>query len=156
MENARLYSAMQSGEPLKRYVKTILGQVHLLVLDPFNTNNRPQELILSGSPGEESSYVEVWSEVEDRFIQKANRSHIKAGRLKAMETPIIETPSPNEITDTEIEELLNSPFMSLKNKLDKFTSSAPVYRILEKAKELEKSNKIIENLEKKLAELSLE
>jgi len=155
MEDARIFSAMQTGEPLKRYEKTILAKVHLLILDPFS--GKLQELILEGAPGSDTSYVEIWSAQEDMFIQKMNKHHFKEGRMKVMESFKAEVPSPNQITDTEIEELLDAKFMTLKNRLDKFTSSAPVYRLLEMAEAKPNvSAKIVSHIQNKLAEFDLD
>lgn len=152
--NANIYSAMQTGEPLKRYQKTILAKVHLLILDPFS--DKPAEIILEGSPGSENSYVEVWSEKADLFLNRMNRKHFQDGRLAVMEKPVQDTVSINQLTDDEVEEILSSRFMVLKNRLDKFTSTAPVYRLLNRARERDMSEKIIRHIEEKLAEFDLE
>jgi len=64
-------------------------------------------------------------------------------------------PSPNKITDEEIDIVLNKKFLALKNRLVKFTEEAPIFRILNRARELDKSEKIIKRIEERLSELQL-
>lgn len=152
--NLSIYSAMQDGEPVARFTKAILAKVRVLVLDPFS--GKPEEVILKGNPESTEATVELWSTKELQFFKRANSSHFKQGRLKEMEKAVDDLASPNEITDDEIEQILSSKFMTLKNKLETFTSSAPVYRILEAAKKRDASAKLISHIEGKLAEFGLE
>lgn len=156
-----LYAAMSEGKPLKRYMKTILGKVYVTTLNPFD-NGKPQPIELYGQPrpGNSRAVVEIWSTKEDTFFRKVNAAHFKAGNIRLLEekdiAKVIEEPaSPNEISDEEIIEVLNKPFMALKNKLNEFTSSAPVYRFLLAAEELEKSEKIASVIKARLSELEL-
>ena len=154
-----LYSAMSEGKPIKRYMKTILGKVYVTTLNPFD-NGKPQPIELYGEPrpGNSRAVVEIWSSKEDRFFLKVNEAHFKAGNLRLLEEQDIEKvvkepKSPNEISDEEITEILNKPFLALKNKLNQFTSPAPVYRFLLRAEELEKSKKITDAIKARHAEL---
>lgn len=153
------FAAMSEGKPIKRYMKTILGKVYVTTLNPFDSG-KPQPIELYGQPrpGNSRAVVEIWTTKEDRFFRKVNEAHFKAGNLRLLEEKDIEKvatepKSPNEISDAEIEEILNKPFMALKNKLNKFTSPAPVYRFLMKAEELEKSVKITDVIKARLSEL---
>ena len=153
-----VFSAMQEGEPLARYKKTILGQVHVVVLNPFS--EEPEGLILKGDPNKaselDSQIVEVWSDKADAFFKRMNRAHFEAGRLAVLESKPEEPKSPNELTDEEVDKILNSKFLTLKSKLNSFTSEAPVFRLLNRARELEKSEKLIKHIEKRLQDLQLE
>lgn len=146
LTNVDTFSAMQEGEPLARFRKTILGKVHVLALDPFL--GEPTELLLEGDPnkGQPESFIELWSQKELSFFQRVNRKHFEAGRLvemgKVPEAPV----SPNQITDEEIDEILGKPFLALDKKLEKFTSTAPISRFLDRARELEKSEKVIKRI----------
>lgn len=159
MSEVNIYSAMQTGNPLKVYRKTIVGKVHIHNLNPFN--DKPEYTILEGSPGTETAQIKIWDEKQDAFLRAMNKTHFREGRLIEVESHVLnqeqeeDTPSPNQITDDEIVEVLSSPFLSLKAKLDSFTSVAPVYRMLTKAEELEKSEKIIKRIKEKLSELDL-
>ena len=153
-----LFAAMSEGVPLKRYIKTILGKVYVTTLNPFD--GRPQAIELYGNPRPKNprAIVEIWTSKEDVFFQKMNAAHFKAGNLRPLEKKEVtkdEGKSPNEISDAEIEEILNKPFLALKNKLNKFTTSAPVYRFLLKAEDMEKSEKIANAIKARLAELEM-
>lgn len=153
-----VYTAMQDGEPLSRYKKAILGRVHIVVLDPFT--KEPDGLILEGNPSKEdeleTQIVELWTPKEERFFERMNKKHIDAGRLvKVVGKLPTPPPSPNLITDKEIDVLLGKKFLALKNRLNTFTDEAPVFRLLNRARELDKSEKIIKHIEEKISELQL-
>lgn len=153
-----LYSAMSEGKPLKRYIKTILGKVYVTTLNPFDGKPQPIELYGEPRPGNGRALIAIWSTKEDMFFKEMNRAHFQAGNLRELEEKDTkdETPkSVNEISDSEIEDILNKPFLALKNKLNQFTSSAPVYRFLMKAEEMEKSEKIASAIKARLSELEV-
>lgn len=159
-ESRDTYAAMQDGEPLARYKKAIVGKVHVTVLDPFT--GEPDGVILSGMPGDmntiDEQMVELWSAKEERFFERTNKKHINAGRLIKVESVQKPPPSPNVVTDEEIDVLLDgrkTKYLAFKNRLDKFTDTAPVFRILNKARELEKSEKMINSIEKKVSDLQM-
>jgi hypothetical protein len=154
MSDYDIFSAMQEGqEPLARYTKTIVGKVHVLALNPFS--DAPEGVILEGNA--KDSYIELWDNKQLVFFEKMNRPHIAAGRIVKMEKPPVPPPpSPNQLSDKEVDELLKGPYMTLKHKLEKFTEVAPVLRILNRARELEKSEKIIKHLEERISQIELE
>lgn len=155
-----VYSAMAEDKPLVTYVKTIVGKVHLTVLDPFS--GKPKPVTLAGSPAANNpkAIVQIWSTKDDLFFRQMNREHLDAGNLKSLSAKEEvarkeEVPSPNTISDDEITDILNKPFLALKNKLNSFTSPAPVYRFERLAEELEKSEKILEAIRARASELEL-
>lgn len=153
-----IYSAMQEGEPLARYKKTILGKVHIVALNPFT--EEPEGVILEGVPNDPAygvtAVMELWSPKQLVFFERMNDKHIQAGRLVKMDKPLPKVaPSPNIISDEEIDTLLNSKFLVLKNRLVKFTGVAPIFRVLNRARELNKSEKIIKHIEERLSQLQL-
>lgn len=152
------YSAMQEGEPIKRYKKTILGKVHVVVLNPFS--EEPEGVILEGNPGKiddlPNMIVELWTPKQALFFEKMNKKHLDAGRLVITEKPIVLPDSPNILSEDEIDQILGSKFMVLKNRLVKFTDSAPVFRLLNRARELDVSEKYIKHIEERLTELQME
>jgi hypothetical protein len=154
MSDYDVFSAMQEGqEPLARYTKTIVGKVHVLALNPFS--EQPEGVILEGT--DKDSYIELWDNKALVFFEKMNRPHIAAGRIIKMEkAPVPPPPSPNQLTDEEVDGLLNGKYMTLKYKLEKFTEIAPVLRLLNRARELEKSEKLIKHLEERMSQIELE
>ncbi len=155
-----VFSAMAEDKPLVTYVKTIVGKVHLTVLDPYS--GKPVPVTLQGAPDANNpkSVVQVWSTKDNSFFKQMNREHLAAGILKPLSqveevSRKEEVTSPNTISDDEIREILNKPFLALKNKLNKFTASAPVYRFERMAEEMEKSEKILEAIRARASELEL-
>jgi DNA-directed RNA polymerase subunit H (RpoH/RPB5) len=152
------YSAMQTGEPLKRYVKTIVGKVHVVVLNPFSED--PEGVILEGEPSNMADLpdmtIELWTSKQVVFFEKMNRKHLEAGRLAIREAAVVLPPSPNVLTEEEVDKILGSKFLVLKNRLPKFTDTAPVFRLLNRARELDASEKYIKHIEERLTELQME
>jgi len=151
-----VYSLMQTGKPYKSYIKTVLGKVYVNVWDSFE--NKKVGLIIEGNPNSqpEECIIDVWNEQEDVYFKRANKRHFETGFIIAhnrTDAPVER--SPNDLTDDELNNLLNSKFLSLQSGVNKMTSVAPVFRMIEMAKKQEKSEKIIKFLEGKLSELQL-
>jgi hypothetical protein len=150
------FSLMQAGKPYKSYIKTILGQVYLKVLNPFS--EQPEGRIVQGNPStsdKEDCIVDVWSEKEDMYFKRANKRHFETGTIIQYERKPQE-PKPKEVkeySDEELKVLLNSKFIALQSAVNKLDTIPPVYRLLTLAKEEEKSEKYIKFLEGKLSEL---
>jgi hypothetical protein len=158
VKDSGVFSAMQEQKPLKRYIKTVLGKVYVTVLNPFS--GEPEGVILEGDPRKqgdlEKIVVNVWDTKQDVFFRRMNRNHFDSGNIREYSLEEVEPPvSANEITDEEILDVLNKPFLALKNKLVKFTAVAPVFRLLSKAEELEKSEKILGAIRERMSELEL-
>lgn len=157
MIDSSVFSAMQTGKPLKSYRKTILAKVLVKILNPFS--GEPEERILSGSGITDETVVDVWSEQEDVFFKRANRNHFAKGLIVEYVRPetveVSEEEKLNTLSDEELSNLLNSKWMTFKNSLNKMTAVAPVYRLLEMANEQEKSEKTILAIKARLAELEL-
>lgn len=158
MEQGSIYSLMQTGKPYKSYIKTILGKLYVNIWDSFT--NKPIGVIIQGdpkNPDNESCIIDVWNEQEDVYLKRANKRHFETGYLVEYKRKEVEKEkSPNELTDEELDTLLNSKFLSLQNAVNKMTSVSPVFRLLQMAREQEKSEKIIKFLEGKLSSLQLE
>jgi len=156
------YSAMQEGKPYKRYIKKILGKVYVTALNPFN--GEPEGIILVGDPRDKNNFynvtVDVWDVKQDQFFKRMNANHFKSGNIEEFipkeDEDVTQQISPNVISDDEIHEILDKPFLALKNKLNSFTETAPVYRVLAIAEEKEKSEKILAAIRARAAELELE
>lgn len=154
--SSQQFAAMQEGTPLKRYRKTILGKVCVAVLNPFS--GEPEEIILEGNPSNpkdlDNLVIDIWDVQQDQFFIRFNKNHFRSGTIEEFDVKVVlEEPSPNVISDGEIREALNKPFLALKALLNKFTEVAPVYRTLVIAEELEKSEKILNFIRGRSAEL---
>jgi hypothetical protein len=157
-KDRRVVDAMVEGKPLKRYKKTILGKVYVTALDPFS--DEPEGVILQGNPNNpdelDTQVIEIWDERQDLFFRRINKRHFEAGRLMMITELPKAQPSVNDVSEDELDEILKLRFMAFKAKLNAFTEEAPVYRLLNRARELEKSDKIVKHIETRLLELQNE
>lgn len=153
-DNLSIYSAMQEDKPIKSYIKTILGKVYVMVLDPFN--DQPMGLLLEGDPKkpDEGAILDVWTTKQDVFIRNMNRNHFTNGLIKeyTRSTEPRER-TIEEATDPELTEIVNLKFLSLQSKLNKITSIPVLFRLANLARENEKSDKIIRAIEARLSEV---
>jgi hypothetical protein len=152
-----VFSAMQTEKPYKSYRKTILGQVYVKILNPFNDKD-PIGVILSGENNTgDDAIVQVWSQKEDQFLRTMNKKHFERGYLVEYDLPEVRTVSEDEkyntLSDDELKKLLSSKYFKLQAEINKMTSEAPLYRLLEFADEAEKSEKIVNVIKGRLSEI---
>lgn len=154
-ERTRLFSAMNTGTPYKSYIKTILGKAFVHGWDVFT--NTPTGFILEGDPRkhDEGSIYHVYSEMEDVFFRKMNKKHFSNGVLIEYVAPQDEKRERTieEFTDEELKNLINQPFFTLRSALNKTQSEAVLFRFLSLAQELEKSTKVIGEIESRISEV---
>jgi hypothetical protein len=154
INNTELYSAMQEGKPIKSYIKTILGKVHLTVLDPFT--DQPMGVLLEGDPRkyERKTILDIWSTKQDVFVHNMNASLFDNGVLIEYKKP---TAAPertiDDYNDTELLEVLGQRFLGLQAKLNKVTNIQTLYKMLSIAEANEKSEKILAAIEARISEL---
>ncbi len=150
-----VYSLMQKGTPYKTYKKTIPAWVSVTVLNVFS--DRPEKLTLKGDPkiNNIDSYVPLWSEKEFLFFKRTNRNHIDNGRLVESTYPKEESilKSVNNLSEEKIIELVNGPWMTLKNQVKKMDSEAAVYRIVTIAEQQERPEKTMKFLREALSRI---
>ncbi len=153
-----VFEAMQEDKPpFASYVKTIVGGVVVRYLDPIRM--RPEERILVGIPGEadeDDIVIKVWSKAEDVYLKKNNKPHFEAGRLIPYTEEQKEINTVNQISDEQIERILEQPFFALKNKLEEFTSPVPVRRFLSAAERMNRPVGTINHIKEKLSEMEQE
>jgi hypothetical protein len=150
------YANMQTGKPYASYRKTILGKVYVNVLDPFN--NQPTGFIIAGRPDSEEAIYDVFSEMEDVYFKRSNRKHFDMGELIKFERPTVEVVKEKTIeqySDEELKEVINFPYMKLRKYIDGTEVEAVLFRMIDLAREMEKSEKIIRLLEGRLSEIQL-
>jgi len=148
-----VFSAMQDGKPYSAYRKTIPAKIHVVVLDPFR--GEPMGLILTGRPGDEDTIVKLYSVQEDVFFKRMNKRHFQQGNLVSHEIKNEEEPVKilEQMDDEEVVKTINSKFYTLANVLQKTESEAFLFRLLNAARENEKSEKIINAIQTRLAEV---
>jgi len=149
-ESLKVFSAMQEGKPLATYRKTILGRVAITILDPFT--DKPTGIILTGTATSEDAKIDVWTVREELFLKRMNRSHFETGILKKVETPVAEEKDKVApvYSDEELEDILKLAYISLQKQLVEIEDPAILNRLVEKAKELEKTPKVIEVINNRL------
>lgn len=154
MKGHDIFAQMQAGNPVAAYKKTVPSLVHVKVLNPFDQET-PESVIMRGDAkkGEIDAFIALWTEKELLFFKRANRTHINDRTLVEAEYPGQDSQESNSNTfsDEEIEGLVNSPFLALKNAVEKMTSEASVYAVLETAERLEKSEKILNFLRERIS-----
>lgn len=152
MADSTVFSAMQTGKPHATFKKTILGQVYVTVLSPFS--NQPEGLLLTGAKDSETSMVDVWSEMEYVFFKRLNKRHLERGILIQIEKQEAKVEKfIEQYSDEELINVINQKYIAFQKVLSGITSEAVLFRMLDLAKELEKSAKIIGVIEAKIAEL---
>lgn len=151
--DAKVFSAMQTGQPYKSYKKTILGKLSVTVLNPFN--NEVNVVLLEGDSNNPDSVLDVWTEKEDAFFKRMNRRSLETGRIIPFvrKEEVESEPKVEQMSDEEIAALIKKPFLSLQTILNKTESEAFVFRILTAAREAEKSEKFISAIEARLGEI---
>jgi hypothetical protein len=151
-----LYSAMQTGTPYKTYKKVVLGRVYVSAIDPFT--EQPTGIMLYGDPkrNDESCFIDMWSERDNLFFMKMNKVHFDSGFI--VETvreakAIVEQPI-EQYSDNQLKEVINLRYLALQARLNKVTTEAVLLRMIDIAREIEKSDKIIGAIEARLAEVN--
>jgi len=152
-----VYSAMQEGKPLASYIKTTLGKIRVMVINPFN--DIPEEVIVYGDPSKkedlENIVIDIWDEKGDAYFKRANAFHLKKGNIIPYERTddVPEGKNYNALTDEEIQTYLDSRFLALKWALDKVTEENAIIRFLKIAELSDKSNAIITKIKERMSEI---
>lgn len=149
--DTKVYSAMQEGKPVATYRKTILGKVYINILDPFT--GTPTGIILKGDPTSADARVDVWTVKENLFLQRMNRKHFETGVLRKVDVPVEKMEEIAHYTDAELKEILGLVYISLQKKLVEIEDPAILTRMVDLAKEMEKSTKIVGAVEGRLQEV---
>ena len=148
--------AQAEGEPLAGYIKGIKGIVHVHTIDTFN--GTPIVLTLKGDPTDPTVDIDdvtifLWTQFELDYFRKANKVILAEGILAPYNKETIEAISVNEVSDEELEAALKKKFFAVKSLLDKFTSPAPVVRLLHMAEDMNRPVGTISAIQKKLSTL---
>lgn len=153
-QNSDIFAAMQTGSPYRTYKKAILGKVYLTILDPFSL--KPDGIILFGNPrnNDKNCFFSVWSVQEDVFLRKVNEVHFEKGTIVEWSTEQKEGKKQySAYTEAEVTDIVNSHYVKLQSVLNTIDSEAFLIRLLNKAEDLEKSEKITTRIQARLAEL---
>ena len=147
---------MHTGKTFKTYKKAVLGRVYVSAIDPFT--EQPTGVMLYGDPkrSDESCFIDMWSERDDLFFRKMNKVHFDSGYIietVRKEKEVVEI-SIEQYSDEQLKEVVNLKFFALQARLNKVVNEAVLYRMLDLANEMEKSEKIIRAIEARLTEIN--
>jgi hypothetical protein len=151
------YSAMQSGKPYRSYRKTVLAKVYVTMLDPFL--GTPLGYLIEGDPKGESAIVDVWNEMQDAYFKRTNKRQFELGHIIPFERPTEvkeEIQKIEQYSDEQLTEIVNSRFYTLQAAVNKANSPAVLVRMIDLAREMGKSEKIIKFLEGRLSEIQMQ
>ena len=151
----RIFSKMNSGDPVSSYKKTVPSVVEISILSPFS--DTPEAILLTGDPKkDESASIDTWSEKQDLYLRNVNRRLFELGYIIRYEKKAKEeVKSIEQSTDEELIDILNKTYASLSKELNKISTLAVLVRLLDLAKENEKSDKVVRLLESRISELQL-
>jgi hypothetical protein len=159
-----IFAAMQTGAPYKSYIKTVLGKVYVMVLNPFDET--PEGVFLKGNPKKEKErkgcIVHVWDAKGDAFFKNINERQFIMKHITEYTPPVtapkvepvaVEKPM-EEWTDEELLlGVLNLKYAAFTPIVNKITNPVNLFRLIELAQTNEKSPKYIRDLKAKLAEV---
>ena len=148
--------AQAKGEPLVGYIKGVKGIVHVNTIDTFN--GTPVVLTLKGDPVDKSVDIDditifLWTQFELDYFRRANKVILAEGLLAPYTKEVLAEISVNEISDEELTVALKKKFFACRALLNKFTSPAPVLRMLHIAEDLNRPVGTISAIQKRLSEL---
>src|SRR5215213_4498353 len=147
--------SFDESKPYATYIKTILGQVGVNVWDNFT--GQPAYAILKGDPKrrDESSIVDVWSQKEDAFFKRNNARHFERGVLIPYTRPAQEVQEVRieQFSDEQLKEIVNSKFMAFQSKVNKTDAIPVLFRMLNIARDLDKSESFTKAIEARIAEV---
>jgi hypothetical protein len=156
--DTKVFAVMQEEKPYRTYTKRIIGKVGVKILNPFT--HEEEMILLTGHPSDETAFLDVWSAGEAQYVEKYNAPLIKKGILVKKDRPEVEKLTEeekyNQLSDEELDEILNSRWLKFVNALNKMTSEAPVHTMYRLAQEQEKSEKTITAIKARLSEIQSE
>jgi hypothetical protein len=117
----------------KFWKKAIKGNVGGRTL---NKKGGETEFVLKGDPSDPSAdkdnlTVEIFDADAEKYFKRYNKSAIRNGYIIAIGDHVIELDESNAVGDGYLKDLLKQPFTKMKKRVDEFTSSIPVHRLLE-------------------------
>lgn len=155
------YELMSDAKPYKCYIKRILGQLWITILDPYD-ESKITGLILKGNPkaaNHDTCIVKLWTPKQDKFFKELNKRHFDAGRL--LEIPVDDVVKSEQVVerpytdynDDELLELLSLRYSKLVEVVNKIDQQAVLGALISLAEEHDKSKRTITLLQSKLAQL---
>lgn len=125
----------ENTEYPKFWRKAIRGSVGGRIL---NKRELEEEFLLKGDPHDEKTdpddiTLEIFDPEAEKFFKKKNKTAIKQGYLIEISDHVLTLDNTNNVGDGELKDLLKKPLSKMRPRVEKFTSSVPVTRLLELA-----------------------
>ena len=151
-----LQSVLLGGKPYKSYIKTVLGKVFLQVWDSYT--KQPVGIILQGDPRKkgDSCIIDTWNEEEDIFLKRTNKRQFEVGNILSYtraEEEKVRTIA--EYTDDELLGLINQKFLAFHHTLNAIESPSILFRMIDVAEKVDKSDKITGAIKARLSEIQM-
>jgi hypothetical protein len=151
----KVFNDMQTGKPFATYRKTTLGKVFVNVLSSFPPYAK-EGLMLVGEPNSETAKVNLWSEMEEAFFKRVNSRALETGvviKVKVEEVAVDAPKTIEQFSDEELVKVLSQHYTKLQETVSGIKSEAVLQRLLQLAKDNDKSTKTVEALVAKLSAL---
>lgn len=144
-----------SGEIFpKSYRKAIKGVVGGRKL---SKDGREEEFVLpAGDPksmDQDSITIQVNTKEEEEYLKKMNKPAFVKGILISVKDYEMKLDVVNSVSDGELKDILKMPFRQMKKRVLDFTSTVPLSRLLEIARDVNKPIKTIQFIEDAMHEL---
>jgi len=142
-------------KPYAIYKKAIKGKVSGVTID---RRGETVEFLLVGNPSNpnddvDEMVVELFSQEDEKWFKRRNKAALSEGYLIKIEGEIPDIDTVNAVSDGELKDLLRGSYKTMEKKVNEFTSSIPIRRLLEFAVEANKPVKTIQFLTEKISAL---
>jgi len=130
------------------------------VLNPFT--DQPEIILLEGDPKDksnESNHVKIYTDKELAFFMRMNRRLLEIGHVIRDDKFITEEKDEEkkpleQYTDDELAELISKPYVVAKKAVDSTDNPVVLNRMLDIAKDLNKSAKLVSYISDRIALVS--
>jgi len=147
--------AQDKGEPERVYRKAIVGRVVARVIDPFSGGRA--DVLIQGVPGKEDNSnleISLWTPFEVKYFEQYNKGLIENGSLVLVGSRSeFEVSHANALSDEQLEEVAKSPYFSLLKTLKEITSETTLQRLLQTAKDMNRTSKTLQTIQLRLEEI---
>lgn len=164
-----------SDKVIARYTKTIQGILTGFRLDPSRPENRMDWVLQSPETSfvfvadpetgkvtlirkefdYEQEVLEIYSENELKLFQRLNRHNIENGVLVTYENTSPGVDLSNVLSDSEVAEIAaTKQVLSLRKRLQAFTSAYTLQRIQKAAEELDRPHSIMKVIQERINDVS--
>jgi hypothetical protein len=152
MSELTVHERLKAGAPFASYKKTTMGKVYVTTKNPFSGD--PEGVLLEGEKGTESEVIDIWSDEDDVYFRRMNQKQFTLGLIIPYQHGAKPEVKPYEqYSDAELKEIIDLKYFAFTKILSDIKTEAVIGRMIDLAREMEKSEKIMETLTARLSEL---